>query len=136
MSRNLISCGPFTNCTLAELQGTLLGLGLAVTDDGTPAEILRDAGGGWRIEARGRGVRGYILADDGEEAEIQDIKRLVRACCLPNREVSFSGSAEIAAGTLLVISARAQHDGRIVTWTATRTVLGPAGKVSTFRDPA
>lgn len=135
MTRNLISCGPFTNCTAAALRDTLLGLGLAVTDDGSPPEILRDTGGGWRIEARGPAVRGYFLADDGEEAEVQDIKRLIRACCLPNREVSFSGSAEIASGTLLVISARAHHDGRIVTWTGTRTVLGPAGKVSTFRDP-
>lgn len=135
MTRNLISCGPFTNCTAAALRDTLLVLGLAVTDDGSPPEILRDTGGGWRIEARGPAVRGYFLADDGEEAEVQDVKRLIRACCLPHREVTFSGSAEIASGTLLVISARASHDGRIVTWTSTRTVLGPAGKITTFRDP-
>lgn len=136
MSRNLISCGPFTDCTETSLRDTLVGLGLSVTDDGTPPDILPDMGGGYRIEARGRGVRGYFLADDGEEAEVQDVKRLIRACCLPDREVSFSGSAEIAAGTLLVISARARHDGRIVTWNATRTVLAAGGKVRTFRDPA
>lgn len=134
MSRNLLTCGPFTNCTESDLRATLAGLGLSVADDGTPPAILREATGGLRIEARGPGVRGYFLADDGEEAEVQDVKRLIRACCLPNREISFSGSAEIAAGTLLVISARASHDGRVVAWNATRTVLGPAGKVRTFRD--
>lgn len=133
MSENQFSCGPFTRGTDATLCETLGMLGLSVTDDGTPPRILRESGG-LRVEARGPAVRGYLLAEDGEEAEVQDIKRLVLACCLPDREIRFSGSAQIIAGTLLVISARARHDGRIVTWNATRTVLGPNGKIKTLRD--
>lgn len=86
------------------------------------------------MEAHGNGVRGYLLAEDGEEAELQDVKRLVLMCCLPGREVTFSGSALVAKETLLVLTSRASHDGNVVKFVSTRTVLGPSGRVRTLRD--
>lgn len=136
MPENQFSCGPFTRGSASDLSETMERLGLGVLDDGSPPPILPEAGGGWRIAARGPAVRGYFVADDGEEAEVQDVKRLILACCLPGRELRLSGSAELAPGRLLVISARASHDGRLVQWVATRSVLGPAGKATTFRDGA
>lgn len=135
MSENLLSCGPFTGCDEATLRATLGRLGLSATDDGTPPRLLPDTGGGLRLEARGPAVRGYFLAEDGEEAELQDIKRLVLACCGAGREIRFSGSATVGAGRLLVVSARASHDGRVVRWSETRSVIGPAGRAVTVRDP-
>lgn len=136
MSENRFSCGPFTRCTEADLQEALRRLGLSVTDDAAPPAILREGGGGLRIEARGASVRGYFLADDGEEAEQQDVKRLVLACCEPQLELRLSGSVELAPGRLLVIASRASHDGRIVQWTSTRTVISAAGGARTFRESA
>lgn len=134
MTDNYFSCGPFTRCTETELLKEMECLGLGVTDDGNRPPIMRAVTGGWRIEARGSAVRGYFLAGDGEEAEVQDVKRLVFACCHPGQELRISGSAEIASGRLLITSARVSHDGAVVRWTATRTVLAQGAKGKTFRD--
>ena len=134
MSENRFSCGPLTLGTEPAILRALDVLGLRVSDDGSQPRCLPDLSGGLRLEARGNGVRGYLLAEDGEEAELQDVKRLVLMCCLPGREVTFSGSALVAKETLLVLTSRASHDGRVVKVVATRTVLGPAGRVCTLRD--
>lgn len=134
MSENQFSCGPFTRGSDRDLCETLQRLGLRVTDDGAPPRIQPAADGGWRIEARGGAVRGYFISEDDEEAETQDVERLILACCLPDRELRLSGSAHVAPGRLLVIAAKARHDGRVVSWTSTRTVLGTSGKVSQFKE--
>ena len=134
MSENRFSCGPLTLGTEPAILRALDVLGLRLSDDGSQPRCLPDLSGGLRLEARGNGVRGYLLAEDGEEAELQDVKRLVLMCCLPGREVTFSGSALVAKETLLVLTSRASHDGRVVKVVATRTVLGPAGRVCTLRD--
>ena len=134
MSENRFSCGPLTLGTETAILRALDVLGLRVSDDGSQPRCLPDLSGWIRLEARGDGVRGYLLAEDGEEAELQDVKRLVLMCCLPGREVTFSGSALVAKETLLVLTSRALHDGRVVKVVATRTVLGPAGRVCTLRD--
>lgn len=114
--------------------GALALLGLRLSENGTQPRFLPEPSGGLRLEARGKGVRGYLLAEDGEEAELQDLKRLILMCCMPGREVTFSGSALIATETLLVLSIRASHDGRIVKWAASRTLFGPSGNIRTLRN--
>lgn len=130
---NWFSCGPFTLGTEATLRQMLATLGLRLSDDDLPPRCTRDPAGDLRLEAKGSGVRGYFLAEDGEEAELQDVRRLVLMGCLPGRDVTFEGSAVIAKETLLVVTSRASHDGKRVTWTSTRTVLGPS-KVAILRD--
>ena len=134
MSENRFSCGPLTLGTEPAILRALDVLRLRLSEDGSQPRCLPELSGGLRLEARGNGVRGYLLAEDGEEAELQDVKRLVLMCCLPGREVTFSGSALVAKETLLVLTSRASHDGRVVKVVATRTVLGPAGRVCTLRD--
>ena len=126
MSRNRLSCGPFTRGTEVTLLQTLQEIGLRMADGLDQITCRPDATGGLRLEAQGEGVRGYLLAEDGEEAELQDIKRLVLMCALPHREVTFAGSSLIAKETLLVISSRASHDGRTVKWSSSRTLLRPS----------
>ena len=133
-SRNLFTCGVFGRGDEDHLIGTLRALGLALDEENGTGTVIREAGGGLSLEARGDGVRGYLLAEDGEEAELQDIKRLVLACALPDQEVRFSGSCQLGPDTLLVISSRAVHDGRVVRWTSTRTVVGSHGEARTVRD--
>lgn len=134
MSENRLSCGPFTRGSEADLLQVMAEIGLRLSDDDARIRCAEEPSGGFRMEARGEGVRGYLLAEDGEEAELQDVKRLVLTCCLPGREVAFSGSALVAKETILLVSSRASHDGRSVKWTSTRTVLGPSAKVHTLRD--
>jgi hypothetical protein len=132
MTENRLSCGPFMTGSEARLFHALAEIGLRLADGHALVRCLAEPSGGLRLEARGEGVRGYLLADDGEEAELQDIKRLVLMCCRPRLEVSFSGSALIAKETVMVISSRASHDGRTVKWASTRTLLG-AASVRTLR---
>lgn len=134
MSENRFSFGPLTRGTEHAILRALDVLQLRLSDDGSQARCLPELSGGLRMEARGHGVRGYLLAEDGEEAELQDVKRLVLMCCLPGREVTFSGSALVAEETLLVLTSRASHDGRRVKFFGTRTVLGPSGRVRTLRN--
>lgn len=93
-----------------------------------------DASGGVRLKAAGRGVKGYLPAEDGEEAELQDVKRLVLMCTEPGVAVNFSGAAILPKGKRLCISGQATHDGRRVTWSSTRTVLGPGKQVKVIVD--
>lgn len=134
LSQNLLVCSGFNRGDASYILGVLEKLGLSLDEDGGLGTIVQDADGSLRLEARGEAVRGYLLADDGEEAELQDIKRLVLACAQPSSEVCFSGSCWLGPGKLLVISSRAQHDGRIVHWSSKRTVIGPAGGAKTVRD--
>ncbi len=134
MSENRFSCGPLTLGTEPAILEALDVLRLRVSEDGARPRCLPDLSGGLRLEARGKGVRGYLLAEDGEEAELQDVKRLVLMCCLPGREVTFTGTALVAKETLLVLNSRALHDGHVVKFVSTRTVLGPSGRVRTLRD--
>lgn len=131
---NRFSCGPFTLTTEANLWRALDELGLRLADGEGRISCLPEPTGGLRLEATGEGVRGYLLAEDGEEAELQDVKRLVLACTAPGREVAFTGSALVAKETVLVVSSRASHDGRSVKWSSTRTVLDQTGHVRTLRD--
>ena len=87
-----------------------------------------------QLEAQGKGVRGYLLAPDGEEAELQDIKRLVLTCSAPYEPVIFSGHASLSCDVQISVSAQATHDGRIVSWSSTRTILGPRGRVAVVVD--
>ncbi|WP_374434137.1 hypothetical protein [Tabrizicola sp.] len=133
MSRNRLFCGPFTSGTQATLMQELERIGLRPSDGDAAIQCRADPSGGLRLEAQGAGVRGYLLAEDGEEAELQDIKRLILTCCPAQREITFVGSALIAEETLLVTSSRATHDGRTVTWSSLRSVMRPSD-VRTLRD--
>lgn len=132
MSENRLSCGPFTLGSETRLLQVLEEIGLRLADGHAQVRCLAEPSGGIRLDARGEGVRGYLIAEDGEEAELQDIKRLILTCCLPRHEVSFSGSALVARETVMVISSRASHDGRTVKCDSTRTLLG-ASSVRTLR---
>lgn len=134
MSENSFSYGPLTLGAEPAILRALDVLRLRLSEDGSLPRYLPDFSGGLRLEVRGSGVRGYLLAEDGEEAELQDVKRLVLMCSLPGREVTFSGSALVAKETLLVLTSRATHDGRVVKFVSTRTVLGPSGRVCTLQD--
>lgn len=134
MSENRFSCGPLTLGTESTIMGALALLGLRSSENGAQPRFVPEPSGGLRLEARGEGVRGYLLAEDGEEAELQDVKRLILMCCMPGREVTFSGSALVATEILLVLSIRASHDGRTVKLAATRTLFGPSGNIHTLRD--
>ncbi len=134
LSRNLLICSGFNRGDATHIFSVLQQLGLFLDDEGGIGTVTQEADGSLRLEARGDAVRGYLLADDGEEAELQDIKRLVLACALPTSEVHFSGSCRLDPEKLLVISSRAQHDGNVVKWKSTRTVIGPSGKAKTVRD--
>lgn len=134
LSRNLLICSGFNRGDATHIFSVLQQLGLFLDDEGGTGTVTEEADGSLRLEARGDAVRGYLLADDGEEAELQDIKKLVLACALPGSEIHFSGSCRLNPETLLVISSRAQHDGRMVQWNSTRTVIGQSGKAKTLRD--
>lgn len=134
LSRNLLICSGFNRGDATHIFSVLQQLGLFLDDEGGIGTVTQEADGSLRLEARGDAVRGYLLADDGEEAELQDIKRLVLACALPFSDIHFSGSCRLGPEKLLVISSRAQHDGRVVQWNSTRTVIGPSGKAKTVRD--
>ena len=59
MSRNRLSCGPFTRGTEVTLLQTLQEIGLRMADGIEQITCRPDATGGLRLEAQGEGVRGY-----------------------------------------------------------------------------
>jgi len=134
LSRNLLICSGFNRGDAAYIIGVLQDLGIFLDEERGRGTVSRDASGDLRLESRGAAVRGYLLADDGEEAELHDIKRLVLACAQPRSEVRFSGNCQLCPERLLVISSKAEHDGRVVRWNSIRTVVGPFGEVKTMRD--